>query len=208
MTEEGSRKKFLESLIEPDVWLAARSLDGDWYVNGYKVLNSTDPLRRWIRSRKPTPSWLGKGTKEAFRVPHTAEAAARLLRHMHAALVLLDHQNPHRWPCPFGVAWVRLSDMLYDGGYCKLSVEQQWGFEIANQGSKRGRPYDAFLGDNFYQDGAKFKYSAENCMPRVNGYKAPVIVAAKEVWLKELVERLNAFPQLKKDEENKRASYL
>jgi len=205
-------RQFLESLIEPDVWLAVESRrpgkDSDWYVNGYKVLNSTDPLRRWVRSRKPTPSWLNK-SRGRFLVPHTTEAAARLLRNMHAALVLLDHQNPHRWPCPFGVVWMRFGDGMLEGSYCKQSLLGQWGWTISKEGEERGKSYFAFLGDNFYQDGAKFRHAAEQAMPLVNGrFKAPVIVAVKDVWLKELAERLNAFPQFKRDEENKRASYL
>jgi len=200
-------EEHLASLTKPDVWLAVKSgVDSSYYVNGYKVLNSQAPLRQWIRSRKPSKGWLSFKNKPqaAFLIPHTADAAVRLLRHMHAALVLLDHQNPHRWPCPFGVVWVRTGDELFNGSYCKQSVEFQWGMEIVAESSRRKHAFFGFLGDNFYQDGHKFKHAAE----RAAQWTAPVVVAVKDVWLKELAERLNAFAQFKRDEKNKRASYL
>lgn len=222
--EPRSRRLVLTQLLEPDVGLAIRKsastggyCPGAYFVDGFKILNDEDPLRKWVRSRRPSPRWLEDRNfpQPVFRIPHTAQAAARILRGMPAALILLDHQNPHRWPSPFGTVWVRIDHpetadedgaVPVSAHYCLNSVTQQWGATIRQEEERRSRLYDGFLGDNFYQDGGKFSIACQQLLG--SHLMSPRIVAIKDAWLGVIASELNAFLQLKRDEENKRMGYL
>lgn len=177
------------SLIRPDLSLVIHETSGSrrYFLDGRRVLNPDEPIGEWRMSGKVSPSWLKRsaGGWTSFYVPHNIDVAERVLRSMHTCGLIFSNQRANA-AYPFGCVWVRLNDGNEDS-WARRGVIGSYGEEIPVK-------YEAFIGDAYYQDGAKFHTSAS----RYVQYHEPHTVALKVEWLRPLTKRLKAFCKMRR----------
>lgn len=116
----------------------------EWLLDGAVVSNARDILREWAPAKRPSPAKWEKGRREALWAQSEEEAIAYMSKRHALAIVFEGRPWPVGGPFPTGCV------------FYQLDVQGQRSAVIPMHARSLTEGRRAFIGDQFYQDGAKF----------------------------------------------------
>ena len=131
-------------------------------------------IRDWVTAKRPSPAKWERGRREALWAQSIEEAVAHMQKRHALGLVFEGRKWPFGGPFPRGCVFYQL-DVKGHGQSATIPMHAR----TLTEGRR------VFIGDEFYQDGAKF-YGAT-----YHPTEPPVLVLARK-WIPKIAETLRA----------------